>query len=75
MPVNFLMNHDSTTGGTRLDPDVFIRLIKGRTIRDCDYNDDGGRVNWFKVELNDGTWFFIHNIEGVTCVYTVPPRR
>jgi hypothetical protein len=75
MPVNLAMNHDDTTVGIPQRPEAFIRLIKGKTIRGGDYNDEGGNVNWFTVEFTDGTWITIHDLDVATCIYTIPPRR
>ena len=76
MPVNLAMNHDDTTSGMRLDPEVFIRLIRGKAIKGGEYNDDGGHLNWFTVNFMDGTWLTIHDLnEGATCIYTMPQRR
>jgi hypothetical protein len=75
MPVTLRSNHDDSAGGMPLDPDVLIQLIKGKAIKDGDYNDDGGNVNWFQIEFVDGTWITIHDLHpGAGCIYTMPRR-
>jgi hypothetical protein len=76
MPVILAKNHDDTTGGERLEPEALIQLIKGKAIKGGDYNNDGGRVSWFTINLTDGTWLTIHHLgEGAACIYTTPPGR
>ena len=73
MPVIFEMNHDDATSGTPLDPEVLIRSIRGKAITGGEYKNEGGSVNWFKINLADGTWLTIHDFrEGAACIYTTP---
>ena len=76
MPVIFEMNHDDATSGTPLDPEALIRSISGKSITGGEYNNERGSVNWFKINLADGTWLTIHGFrEGAACIYTTPPPR
>jgi hypothetical protein len=70
MPVIFEMNHEDATSGTPLDPEALIRSISGKSITGGEYNNERGNVNWFKINLADGTSLTIHHFhEGAACIY------
>jgi hypothetical protein len=73
MPVILKSNNDDSTGGIVLGPQAFARLVQGKTVKSIEYNDDGGRLNWFTINLSDGTWVTVHHLsEGAGFVHTRP---